>query len=336
MRRIVHKEPGVSCDACGKGGFSGNRYKCLVCYDFDLCGDCYSSGETGTGKHSSSHPMQCILTKVDAGRRRAGLDRYVGMFRESGQAQDNVHPITELLQHVSQLSSSGSHGGQRLAPTDVPPHIQQLLDQQERQALERRSPLRRPMYRKITSGAGGLLTSDTHSLADHITSHRCKRPLTSDEEVEIPPKRRIKDIGAQNASGGPTESSEKGKSEPKLVTKTEETTQSGRKRGRDPPASNQKRAKAIRPGKIEGDQVLMKIGRKLGDEWMDVGVALGMEYMDLKNTIESNPKIPHHLKPMEMFQKWKNKAGDSFTYATLATALEEADLDTCAQTNCYE
>ena len=118
----THTHSGVSCDACGKGGFSGNRYKCLVCYDFDLCGDCYSSGETGTGKHSSSHPMQCILTKVDAGkydptvqsrvrrlihvgRRRAGLDRYVGMFRESGQAQDNVHPITELLQHVSQLSS---------------------------------------------------------------------------------------------------------------------------------------------------------------------------------------------------------------------------------------
>ncbi len=36
------------------------------------------------------------------GRRRAGLDRYVGMFRDSAQSQDNVDPITELL---SQLSS---------------------------------------------------------------------------------------------------------------------------------------------------------------------------------------------------------------------------------------
>ncbi len=34
-----------------------------------------------------------------------------------------------------------------------------------------------------------------YNYTDHITSHRCKRPLTSDEEVEIPPKRRIKDIG---------------------------------------------------------------------------------------------------------------------------------------------
>ena len=123
--------------------------------------------------------------------------------------------------------------------------------------------------------------------------------------------------------------------EPKPVTRTEETTQSSRKRGRDadPPASNPKRAKVIQPGKIEGDQVLMKIGRELGVKWMDVGVALGMNFMDLKNTIKDNHNIEHHLK---MFQKWKSKAGDSFMYATLASALEEVGLDTCAQTHCYE
>ena len=58
---------GVSCDACGKGSFSGKRYKCLVCYDFDLCAECYEAGETGTGRHATTHPMQCILTRVDSG-----------------------------------------------------------------------------------------------------------------------------------------------------------------------------------------------------------------------------------------------------------------------------
>ena len=139
--------------------------------------------------------------------------------------------------------------------------------------------------------------------------------------------------GTQNASARPTG---KRKSEPQSATNTEEATQSDRKHVSNPPAVSPKRAKAIRPGKIEGDQVLMKIGRELGDKWMDVGVALGMKYKDLKNTIEDNPRIPHHLKPMEMFQMWQSKAGDSFTYATLATALEEVALDTCAQTNCYE
>ena len=61
--------PGVSCDACGKGGFSGKRFKCLLCYDFDLCSDCHEAGETGSGRHSTVHPMQCILTRVDAGEK---------------------------------------------------------------------------------------------------------------------------------------------------------------------------------------------------------------------------------------------------------------------------
>ncbi len=65
---------------------------------------------------------------------------------------------------------------------------------------------------------------------------------------------------------------------------------------------------------------------------MKVGVALGMKYMDLKHTIENDPKIPHHLKPMEMFQKWRSTAGDFFTYETLAPALEKVGLHTCAQT----
>ena len=64
---------GVSCDACGKGGFSGKRFKCLLCYDFDLCSDCHEAGETGSGRHSTSHPMQCILTRVDAGERTCSV-----------------------------------------------------------------------------------------------------------------------------------------------------------------------------------------------------------------------------------------------------------------------
>ena len=58
---------GVSCDSCLKGNFRGRRYKCLICYDYDLCAACYEAGATNTS-HTIEHPMQCILTRSDFGK----------------------------------------------------------------------------------------------------------------------------------------------------------------------------------------------------------------------------------------------------------------------------
>lgn len=35
-----------------------------MCYDYDLCANCYEFGATST-RHSAEHPMQCILTRSD-------------------------------------------------------------------------------------------------------------------------------------------------------------------------------------------------------------------------------------------------------------------------------
>lgn len=89
---------GVSCDNCMQSNFSGKRYKCLICYDFDLCSECYeqsissaasrtstkdkptsksgskpTSNSTSNSKsiqinqhqHLNTHAMQCILTRSD-------------------------------------------------------------------------------------------------------------------------------------------------------------------------------------------------------------------------------------------------------------------------------
>ncbi|UJR08350.1 hypothetical protein I4U23_012621 [Adineta vaga] len=54
---------GVSCDSCLKTNFSGRRYKCLSCDNYDLCGLCYDNN-LESQNHLCIHPMQCILSKT--------------------------------------------------------------------------------------------------------------------------------------------------------------------------------------------------------------------------------------------------------------------------------
>ena len=63
-RKAMNRHEGVSCDSCLKGNFHGRRFKCLICYDYDLCSVCYEAGATTT-RHNVDHPVQCILTKAD-------------------------------------------------------------------------------------------------------------------------------------------------------------------------------------------------------------------------------------------------------------------------------
>lgn len=45
---------GVHCDSCGQADFSGDRFMCLLCDDFDLCTNCRMQT---VGAHSPQHPM---------------------------------------------------------------------------------------------------------------------------------------------------------------------------------------------------------------------------------------------------------------------------------------
>jgi len=63
---------GVSCDACMKSNFSSLRFKCLVCYDYDLCASCHASGAVSSS-HTVGHPMQCIMTRADLSKNIAIL-----------------------------------------------------------------------------------------------------------------------------------------------------------------------------------------------------------------------------------------------------------------------
>lgn len=43
---ITNQNTGYCCDSCGYLDFPGNRYKCTICDNFDLCHECFKQGQT--------------------------------------------------------------------------------------------------------------------------------------------------------------------------------------------------------------------------------------------------------------------------------------------------
>ncbi len=40
--KVITKLHNANCDGCGIKNFSGTRFRCVTCYDFDFCQDCYN------------------------------------------------------------------------------------------------------------------------------------------------------------------------------------------------------------------------------------------------------------------------------------------------------
>ena len=47
---------GVTCDSCENCNFIVDRYKCLICEDYDLCGKCFETRKISK-QHAKEHPM---------------------------------------------------------------------------------------------------------------------------------------------------------------------------------------------------------------------------------------------------------------------------------------
>lgn len=58
--RVHHN---IICDYCDAKSFEGDRFKCTICYDYDLCSGCFLSSQYND-THSLSHPMLCISNPI--------------------------------------------------------------------------------------------------------------------------------------------------------------------------------------------------------------------------------------------------------------------------------
>jgi hypothetical protein len=51
----IHEQ--VTCDFCQTQNIKGKRYKCMTCYNFDLCSECFPKR---SNFHSTSHPFKIV------------------------------------------------------------------------------------------------------------------------------------------------------------------------------------------------------------------------------------------------------------------------------------
>jgi len=77
---------GVTCDGCNTRNFSGSRYKCTTCDDFDFCTKCYQNKKTSHG-----HEFKLIERT-----RRCGFGR-PWWNRSHCQSRMNVGPILSAI-----------------------------------------------------------------------------------------------------------------------------------------------------------------------------------------------------------------------------------------------
>ncbi|XP_071111879.1 E3 ubiquitin-protein ligase MIB2-like [Haliotis cracherodii] len=97
------KQKGVTCDGCRDENFTGLRWKCMECRDFDLCSECYN-----TDIHDKSHAFLRSLTNNSPHERvspRSSTQRIqsIGLFKE---AKVRRGP------HWSQRVNGNSDGGE--------------------------------------------------------------------------------------------------------------------------------------------------------------------------------------------------------------------------------
>ncbi|EFC45031.1 CAMK family protein kinase [Naegleria gruberi] len=94
--RIKHEN--IICDGCKQSDFTGIRWKCLDCPNYDLCNSCYQKKNTSSHKNHKFAKLEILDEKFEADLAAAGINMIVNDFQEAVQHLDKAlrkYPLCE-------------------------------------------------------------------------------------------------------------------------------------------------------------------------------------------------------------------------------------------------
>eukprot|EP01111_Echinosteliopsis_oligospora_P004738 TRINITY_DN1780_c0_g1_i1.p1 TRINITY_DN1780_c0_g1~~TRINITY_DN1780_c0_g1_i1.p1 ORF type:complete len:488 (+),score=132.54 TRINITY_DN1780_c0_g1_i1:102-1565(+) len=104
---IVHR--GVTCDGCKTVNFTGVRYKCDICRNYDLCENCKAKGDE---IHPTTHTMVSITNPVTYMMRRGHHCWRSALPSSDSQPTMKSRPSATFIKHVNyenERALPGSH-----------------------------------------------------------------------------------------------------------------------------------------------------------------------------------------------------------------------------------
>jgi len=81
---------GIKCDGCSDQNFYGYRYKCLICENFDFCGQCFEERKTAKD-HELGHPFLLIETPIIDKEKEKGLADIIKKNKLKDALKDTTH-----------------------------------------------------------------------------------------------------------------------------------------------------------------------------------------------------------------------------------------------------
>jgi len=96
---------GVTCDNCHLCPILGNRFKCAVCRDFDLCERCYAEGA-----HSDESHVFCLIDRVGLPGQKLGLEDRGRVAQQRAPREEVVSILIEPTQKAGGLDLQDCNG----------------------------------------------------------------------------------------------------------------------------------------------------------------------------------------------------------------------------------